>query len=180
MGRRSPSRSGPSDRYEPDSVPATDSYRYAAAVVILAIVVVIGVAALGGIGVDLSVSGSNFDAEAAESAAHDRVNEARQANGLSPLPESTELVSFSREWSGEMAASGDLEHSDVACAGGGENIAFADIGGKTSAEVGVEIAEGWLDSPQHRENIMRNQWQTTGIGMVNDRGRVYASQQFCG
>jgi uncharacterized protein YkwD len=129
-------------------------------------------------GVDISVD-SGFEAAAAEQAAHERVNEARQANGLPPLPESTELVDFSRDWSSEMAATGELEHSDVACAGGGENIGFVDVGGKSSAAVGVEIAEGWLDSPQHRENIMRSQWQTTGIGMVNDGGRVYAAQQFC-
>jgi uncharacterized protein YkwD len=147
--------------------------------VVLALCGIIAAVALGGVSGDLSGS-SGFDAAAAEQAAHERVNEARQANGLPPLPESTELVDFSREWSGEMAASDELEHSDVACEGGGENIAFADIGGKTSAEVGVEIAEGWLDSPGHRENIMRGQWQTTGIGMVNDGGRVYAAQQFCG
>lgn len=178
MARRRPRSSGPSKRYEPDPTTEGSQFPYATVIVVLALCGIVAAVALGGVGVDVSGS-SNFDAAAAEQAAHERVNEARQANGLQPLPESTELVDFSRDWSGEMAATGELEHSEVACEGGGENIAFADIGGKSSSEIGVEIAEGWLDSPQHRENIMRNQWQTTGIGMVNDDGRVYAAQQFC-
>lgn len=45
------------------------------------------------------------------------------------------------------------------------------------------IVEGWMNSPGHRENILRPYWDDEGIGVAvtQERGntKVYATQNFC-
>lgn len=80
-------------------------------------------------------------------------------------------------------------------ASGAENIAytyaFARVskpGGAEShdgdeQEIGAGIVEQWMNSPGHRENILRPYWRNEGIGVavteVDGRVRVYATQNFC-
>lgn len=78
---------------------------------------------------------------------------------------------------------------------GGENIAqthlFAGysvdqdgtrtpIGWRTTAQIADRIVQGWMDSPGHRENILRPHWRSQAIGISFDAsGRVFATQNFC-
>lgn len=77
---------------------------------------------------------------------------------------------------------------------GAENVAkswyltsIATDGGRefyaTPAEVGRAVAEQWLNSEGHRENLLHRDWRREGIGVeiVVERGNyaVYVTQNFC-
>jgi uncharacterized protein YkwD len=58
----------------------------------------------------------------------------------------------------------------------GENIAWNNY--PDPAEVAVE---GWMDSPGHRENILRSEFTCTGVGVASDgEGGYYFTQVFIG
>jgi uncharacterized protein YkwD len=78
---------------------------------------------------------------------------------------------------------------------GGENLAYTYAYVPVRTEGGVVsydgnetriahgIVEGWMNSPGHRENLLRPYWNREGIGVVLDaedgRTRVVATQNFC-
>ena len=78
---------------------------------------------------------------------------------------------------------------------GGENLALSNLyigfrihgdgrrepyGARSARAVAERIVEGWMNSPGHRDNLLRPYWRTEAIGVVIDaRGRVYATQNFC-
>ncbi|MBM3176278.1 MAG: CAP domain-containing protein [Chloroflexi bacterium] len=49
---------------------------------------------------------------------------------------------------------------------------------KYNAKVARELVGGWLKSPGHRENLLNPEFKRTGIGIVESRGYVYATQLF--
>lgn len=101
-------------------------------------------------------------------------NEARTASGLGPLRAHDGLTSVARAWSEQLAAAGSaLAHNPDYSAqvpGGwravGENVAWIDDGGTLSpVEVAHRIHQGWMDSPGHRENILRPGYTHLGVGV---------------
>ena len=142
-------------------------------------------------------------------AAHERVNEARTQRGLSPLNWDPALYHIADEHSDTIAETGEYghvidgqDHSDRYEAAeyscdqySGENIAytFADAGIKTGesiisydgneSAIGEGLVRSWMNSPPHRENILRPEFQreAIGIGVAQNDGRVqvYATQNFC-
>ncbi|ELZ23680.1 hypothetical protein C475_15453 [Halosimplex carlsbadense 2-9-1] len=78
---------------------------------------------------------------------------------------------------------------------GGENLAYTYAYTPVQTEDGVVsydgnetriargIVEGWMNSPGHRENLLRPYWNREGIGVVldpeNGRTQVVATQNFC-
>lgn len=148
-----------------------------------------------------------LDQETVELAAHETVNEHR-----SPIKYSGQLARIARYHSWDMARRNYYSHEspdgDSAkdrykrfgydCDwGAAENIvktwAFTDIKGPdgntvqyTSAEeLGRGIVEEWLNSPDHKDILMKSDWSVEGIGVwwVKDKTyggvRVYATQNFC-
>jgi uncharacterized protein YkwD len=159
-------------------------------VVVLAILAVMGVAAVGAFDGDLRIS-DGFDRSAVESTAVEEINDAREENGLPVLEERESLTERSRAYSAEIAAAGELEHGSVACSPGGENIAKSywqravqtDSGVETyttNEELGEALAQQWLTSENHRENIMSPQFAVVGVGVVKQDDEVYATQRLCG
>lgn len=75
--------------------------------------------------------------------------------------------------------------------GGGENIAQTYynedilVNGSTERytteeELAAGIVEQWMNSPDHRENLLRPFWENEGIGIhVTSEGEVFATQNFC-
>ena len=183
---------GPSDRYQPDEVVKKRTNWWAALKIALALVAVCAVAVWGAAGNDVDlIEGAEVDQATAEEAAVEQINEARKQQGLSPLSHDQTLSDRSRAYSAEMAAAGTVEHGSVACETSGENIAQTHwqrqietgSGTKTyttSEELGNGLAQQWLDSPSHRENIMSPRFSTVGVGIVEQDGEVYATQRFCG
>jgi len=142
---------------------------------------------------------AEFNGTAVERAAVERMNEVRTANGLAPLEFSRSLSNNGRAWSQTMAFDQEVYHadaSDFSCLRGGENVqltywqaTFEGHNGKTyfanSTELGIGIANSWLNSSGHRENVMRESFESTGVGvfMPNpdaEKPKVYATQRFCG
>lgn len=89
-----------------------------------------------------------------------------------------------------------IETVDGVITSGSENIAYTYAGSDVEREDGsvvnhdydeTQIAEGlvnqWMNSPGHRENILRPYWQAEGIGIslkdTDGRTKVYATQNFC-
>jgi uncharacterized protein YkwD len=137
---------------------------------------------------------------AIERAVHQRINEVRADHGLSKVGYSDRLSTSAREHSGRMADRGELDHSDLdaqyACGYTGENIAYTYASADIATENGTvnyygnetEIAHGlvrqWMNSVQHRQNILDPKFSAEGIGITTaqtpEGERVYATQALCG
>ncbi|WP_129114198.1 CAP domain-containing protein [Halegenticoccus tardaugens] len=54
---------------------------------------------------------------------------------------------------------------------------------ETESELAASIVDGWMNSPGHRENLLRPYWENEGIGVAvtieGGRTTVYATQNFC-
>lgn len=58
---------------------------------------------------------------------------------------------------------GDTNYLDGARRTGiGENLGWTSEGGATP----LRLVQGWMNSPSHRQNILRKQWADSGIGVV--------------
>ena len=155
-------------------------------------------------------SSDELDRTAVERAVHEAVNEERAERGLDELAFDTELRDIARDHSQDMAERGYFAHVDpdgndvtdrYEAAGyecsvdgytGGENIAQTwydtpvrtDGGDAVQYETERELAEGivtqWMNSPDHRENLLAPYWEKEGIGVyVTDDDRVFVTQNFC-
>ena len=125
-----------------------------------------------------------------EQRAFDLINAQRQRRGESPLVWDAELTRLAREHSENMAERNFFDHTDPqgrnltmrARAGGvtgwsaiAENIAY-NAGYDDPAAFAVER---WLISAKHRENILRESFTHSGIGVARAAdGRVFFTQVF--
>lgn len=126
----------------------------------------------------------------AERSAFDLINRKREENGLGRLTWSEEIAAIARLHSQNMAEFRFFSHrgldskmvSDRADAQGtrkwrsiGENIAF-NRGYKDPIEKAVQL---WLDSPEHRRNMMDSNWKESAVGVaVASDGSYYFTQVF--
>lgn len=115
----------------------------------------------------------------------DLVNQARQAEGLTPLAPDPELTEVARRHSADMFARGYFAHdtpeglspfdrmrdANVKFATAGENLALAPT---------IPVAHtGLMNSPGHRANILRPQFGRVGIGVMDGGMRgLMVSQEF--
>jgi len=133
-------------------------------------------------------------------AMHARINEARAANGVPPLVAVEHVAADAETHTEWMASQGRLEHADLEsqydCQRAGENIAYTYASSDIETPNGTvnyygnetAIAHGlvrqWLNSPEHRENLLDPSFSGEGIGVaVNDSAegeRVFATQALCG
>lgn len=49
----------------------------------------------------------------------------------------------------------------------------------TQEELADGITEQFMNSPSHKENLLRSDWEETGIGIVYHDKKVYVTQKFC-
>ena len=78
--------------------------------------------------------------------------------------------------------------------GGSENIAGNFLGSyyyldgsiaqyKSQQEIAGSVVNGWMNSPGHRENILRSYWTREGIGVaignLEYEGTIYITENFC-
>ena len=129
-------------------------------------------------------------ATAIERRAFEKTNQARVANGLTPLVWDSELCRMARTHSEKMARLGFFSHEtpeglqlkDRARAMGilhfrviGENIAY----NKGYEDPGAFAVERWMTSSGHRANILYVGFQASAIGSyVSTDGSVYLTQVF--
>ncbi len=90
------------------------------------------------------------------------------------------------------AAGYDCEiHANGQIYTGGENLALNSIGRPVQVddrqefyteidELSASVVTGWLNSPDHRENMLHQVWQRQGIGVhIQEDGTVHVTQNFC-
>ena len=143
------------------------------------------------------------DEEAIERLIHEAVNEERAAAGRDRLSTDDDLRRVARNHSADMVADGYVGHESpdgvtpadrlaaAGCRAGGENVAQSwidepvAVDGETivaenESEVAAHLVGQWMASPGHRENILRESFAESGVGViVTEDNRVYATQKFC-
>ena len=143
------------------------------------------------------------DQQAIERLIHEEVNEERAAAGLDRLSTDDDLQRVARNHSADMVADGYVGHESpdgvtpadrlaaAGCRAGGENVAQSwidepvAVDGETivaenESEVAAHLVDRWMASPGHRENILRESFSESGVGVVvTEDNRVYATQKFC-
>jgi uncharacterized protein YkwD len=149
-----------------------------------------------------------LDSERLEDEIYQEINEERQARGLDPLDRRDGLDHAARGHSRDLLRTGGIGHTGsdgsdptdrvrregVQCRAG-ENVASnyfdspvqAPTGEtetyRTEAELAESTVEGWMNSRGHRENILLERWDTTGVGVAasaeKGEARVIVTQVFC-
>ena len=112
------------------------------------------------------------------------LNRYRASHGLKPLLMNATVSQEARTHSQEMANHAvpfghdgfqkrlsHLVHTVPDANAGAENVAY-------NYKTAKIVADGWINSPGHRRNILGN-YNLTGIGIVRDRaGKLYYTQMF--
>ena len=114
--------------------------------------------------------------DALEADLHAQVNRVREVRHLIPLARIAELDAVARAHSRDMAERRYLSHESPEGqnpvhrlqAGGirGFSLAAENIGLTDRSEPTREILEGWLGSPEHRQNLHAPAFNATGIGVA--------------
>ena len=101
------------------------------------------------------------------------VNIERARIGVSPLTLNDELTVAAEDYACLMAVEDFFDHTDpVTGDGPGERAAaagylFFAVGENLAAgqRTAAEVVEAWMDSPEHRDNLLSPEWKETGIGV---------------
>ncbi|MFC8086632.1 CAP domain-containing protein [Streptomyces sp. NPDC057340] len=112
------------------------------------------------------------------------VNDERAKVGCSPVASNSALRELAEDFSTAMATQGFFDHTDpggatpwdrAAAAGisglGGENIAR----GQADAQA---VMDAWMNSPDHRANILNCDFKTIGVGVHFGSGGPWWTQDF--
>lgn len=125
-----------------------------------------------------------------EQSVFDQINAERATAGLDELVMDEAIRKAARAHSADMVARGffdhvnpdghgpawRLDHAGIVYVSAGENIAFTN-----SPTPGDTAVTGWMASPLHRDNILRPQYDRTGLGVATDgAGGFYFTQDFIG
>lgn len=123
-----------------------------------------------------------------ETQVRQQINVIRQKNGLNSLKHNEKLAQVARQYSQKMATQKFFSHTSpqgdtmvqrVRSAGIfywmlGENLF---MGTHLPQPVG-DAVQGWMESPGHRENILRPEFRETGIGVWRKGNTYYFTQLF--
>jgi uncharacterized protein YkwD len=127
-----------------------------------------------------NVSGPRSSMQTLETGVLQEINAFRRANGLVPLRLSTKLSLAARQHSSEMAARGYFSHSSANGSKFDRRIAryysiarwrYWSVGENllwSSPDVDAAGAlQMWLNSPEHRANLMTKRWREIGLSAVH-------------
>jgi uncharacterized protein YkwD len=112
------------------------------------------------------------------------VNKERATAGCKPLTASTSLDGLAQDFSDEMAARGFFDHTDPdgkdpwdrAEARGITNLSAENIAqGQATAQ---DVMDAWMNSPDHRRNILDCSYTTLGVGVHFGSGGPWWTQDF--
>lgn len=119
-----------------------------------------------------------------------RTNMARSANGLQPLLWDVNAAKAARNHAVDMIRKQYFSHitpsgktvADRMWQAGvlevevGENIAYYE--GYSLDEVATKVVDDWMNSPHHRENILRPEFTHIGVGVSQNNGKIMIVQDF--
>lgn len=133
-----------------------------------------------------------FNSEKIEKRIFELMNKERTSRGLSALVYHNDLAELARIQSQNMNRHNFFSHTDhngmgpqqrkvkhfpKLMGGIGENIAMHY--GSTEEEIAVNLMTGWMNSPGHRANILREKYSYVGVGIEQkDAQYVYGTQVF--
>lgn len=131
------------------------------------------------------VGAQSCGADSTTSAIFAYTNATRQSNGLPALAWNGQLACLAISWSQWLANTKNLYHRDLNAVitspgyGGyrtlGENILR---GPDSMSAADMHIA--WMNSPDHRANILSPSYSSVGIGLAYVNGQVWATEDFGG
>jgi len=135
----------------------------------------------------VSAGDSSFKMTAPEKKLLELTNLERKKKDLSPLAPSPLLFKIARAHSENMAKQAKMDHEldgknpfDRLKDGGYKYLKAGENVGAGDAEIPIaDLMKAWMDSPMHRENILRPDFTEVGFGAVKDKkGDVYYTQLF--
>ena len=121
---------------------------------------------------------------------HYLINNERRKKGLGDLYWDEDLAKMARSYSRQMARESFFSHFDGDGNSVVERAKDSDIRGWNKIGENLFFCEGyddfdalavrgWMNSTEHRRNILDRQFTTTGIGVAQTRdGRIYITQVF--
>jgi uncharacterized protein YkwD len=124
-------------------------------------------------------------AEAAEQQLFQAINRERAASGLPPLKWDESLATAARQHAEAMAAQRAISHgfpgepslpSRATRAGARFSWLSENVAAGPNAE---NISEQWMESPNHRANLLDADMDTIGAGAAERNGVVFAVADFC-
>jgi len=143
-----------------------------------------------------------IESEAVEDELLTMINEKRNQAGVARLTVNEGLQAQTERHTELMIRHEELAHTvggsttsqrltAAGCEAGGENAAGSEIRENILVD-GEEIYTGdeeavaetlyrsWINSSEHRENMLNGRWALTGLSVgIDENGTVYASQTFC-
>ena len=141
--------------------------------------------------VKVAVHGHDIDPAQVERMVVHLTNAERRLHHLGELRDDPKLANIAREHSANMARLNIYDHridgnraSDRARAAGypcfyvSENIHKVYKRSLTTEAVATLLVNDWMDSPGHRANIMDSRVRRLGVGVVEDGGTFYVTQNF--
>lgn len=118
------------------------------------------------------------------------INIERSSNGLSPLVWNKQIAAIARLYSQSMSTNNFFSHTGLnderidqrADSFGltkwkmiGENIAYS----RGYKQIAESIVESWMQSSNHRRNLLNKQWKKTGVGIsIAKDGTYFFTQVF--
>lgn len=125
-----------------------------------------------------------------EKATFDAVNDERADHGLPALRARADLSEVARQHSEDMIDRGFFNHVNpdgedpfdrLRDAGVTYNIAGENIAWNNHPNAAEVAVEGWMESEGHRENMLRESFTHTGVGVAtSEDGRHFFTQVFIG
>lgn len=104
-------------------------------------------------------------------------NRDRQANGLAPVCPNARLDQIAQQWAEHLAATSTFAHQDLwTVVDTTPFYAMAENLLRAPGPISVDQMETlWMDSPEHRVNIVNSLYVAVGVGMARDaKGVTYA------
>jgi uncharacterized protein YkwD len=123
-----------------------------------------------------------------EAQVRQQINAIRQKDGLGTLKNNDKLAQVARQYSQKMAKQNFFSHTSPQGDSMVDRVRSAGISYRMLGEnlftgtnlpqpVG-EAVQGWMESPGHRENILRPEFEETGIGVWRTGNTYYFTQLF--
>lgn len=146
---------------------------------------------------------SGFDEREIASLIHELVNEERAVRGLEPLTYDSKLASVAEAHSADMISRHYFDHvsptgqdhrdrykdaglnclvsfRDGTYDNGSENLMYG-TQPRSEENIAKSAVEAWMESTEgHRENLLRQEWESEGIGVAINGNEYYVTQNFCG
>ena len=137
-----------------------------------------------------NTSVQSIDIYSLEQQIHDHINTIRIQNGQKTLVYNEQISNMARDHSKDMALNNYFDHtsldgktfqdrvfaSRIACYPAGENI---EINYQSEPNLLDSIMQTWLDSPEHKQNILSPFYTSEGIGVYVSGDNVLVTDDFC-